>query len=81
MKTSMNQDNKSARHNDYPHESLSVKDALVWFVITVVALCIAGTSHAQTTTIFKCSVVKTAYTSKHLSPTLQKETAPSVTIE
>lgn len=47
MKTSMNQGNKGARHNDYPQESLSVKDALIWFVITVVALCIAGTSHAQ----------------------------------
>ena len=48
MKTSINNGSKDAKHNSYTNESLSVKDAVIWFVITVVALCIAGTSHAGT---------------------------------
>jgi hypothetical protein len=47
MKTNIEQGGKSARHNGYRNESLSVKDAIIWFVITVAALCMAGTSHAQ----------------------------------
>lgn len=47
MKTSINHESKNTGHTGYRNESLSVKDALIWFVITVVALCIAGTSQAQ----------------------------------
>lgn len=48
MKTNIDHGSKNASHHDYRNESLSVKDAIIWFVITVVALCIAGTSQSQT---------------------------------
>ncbi len=48
MKTSINQGNEAERQNGYTPERLSVKDALIWFIITVAALCLAGTSNAGT---------------------------------
>jgi len=47
MKTSINQDNRQGKFNRHPQEGLSVKDALIWFIITVIALCIAGRSEAK----------------------------------
>ena len=47
MKTNIEQGGKSARHNGYQNESLSVKDAIIWFVITVVALCMAGNASGK----------------------------------
>jgi Secretion system C-terminal sorting domain len=47
MKTSINQDNRQGKFNRHPQEGLSVKDALTWFIITVIALCIAGRSEAK----------------------------------
>lgn len=47
MKTNITRGSKSAGHNDYTHETLSVKDAVIWFAITVAALCVAGTSQAE----------------------------------
>jgi hypothetical protein len=47
MKAGIDHGSKNARHNGYHHDSLSVKDAILWFVITVVALCIASTSQAR----------------------------------
>lgn len=47
MKTSINQDSRQGKYNRYPQESLSVKDALTWFIITVIALCIAGQAQAK----------------------------------
>lgn len=47
MKTSINQDNRQGKFNRHPQEGLSVKDALTWFIITVIALCIAGKSEAK----------------------------------
>ncbi|MES2847530.1 MAG: hypothetical protein V4685_00620 [Bacteroidota bacterium] len=61
MKTNINQESKSAKHNGYANESLSVKDAFIWFVITVAALCIAGTSQAQSTIVKKDSPVKISH--------------------
>lgn len=70
MKTSINHGNKESKQNSYSNQGLSVKDALIWFVITVVALCIAGTSHAQTaiikvSTSFAVSAKNTSDTHKH----------------
>ena len=48
MKTNIDNGGKIARQDGYRHESLSVKEAIVWFIITVAALCIAGTSQAGT---------------------------------
>ncbi len=47
MKTGINQDTRQGKYNRYPQESLSVKDALTWFIITVIALCLAGQSQAN----------------------------------
>lgn len=47
MKTSINHDSRQGKYNRPPQEGLSVKDALTWFIITVIALCIAGRSEAK----------------------------------
>jgi len=46
MKTGIQQDNRQGKFNRHP-QGLSVKDALTWFIITVIALCIAGKSQAK----------------------------------
>jgi hypothetical protein len=46
MKTSIDH-NKEARQNGYTPQRLSVKDAVIWFIITVLALCVAGVAHAK----------------------------------
>ena len=61
MKTNINHSSKNADHNGYRSESLSVKDALIWFTITVVALCIAGTSQAKEPSAKKDSPVKISH--------------------
>ncbi len=48
MKTSINHEQKEARQNGYTPERLSVKDAITWFLITVIALCMASSSQAGT---------------------------------
>jgi hypothetical protein len=60
MKTNINHESESAKHNGYANESLSVRDAFIWFVITVAALCIAGTSQAHKAIIKKDGPVKTS---------------------
>jgi hypothetical protein len=47
MKTNINQNAQPEKFNGYQQETLSVKDALTWFIITVIALCVAGTSQAK----------------------------------
>lgn len=48
MKTSI-QNNDRYNSEGHPKATLSVKDAILWFVITVAALCLAGTSKAVVT--------------------------------
>lgn len=52
MKTNINSQNnhtgKNTKGAGYPPQSLSLREAIVWFVVTAVALCIFSSANAQT---------------------------------